>query len=121
MSREILLIYQDCPYCKPREEWGEKQKAVQKKYGLKVRARPFDGVGVDGIIQKAQSRGVNSLPFYTDGVRFSYELIDFVEDAKRVKEAADEAEAKPARKAMRKKAKAVASEEETDGDNQETK
>lgn len=44
-----------------------------------------------------------------------------MEDAKRVKEAADEAEAKPARKAMRKKAKAVASEEETDGDNQETK
>lgn len=78
MSKEVFLIYQDCPYCPPREKWGEEQSQVAKEHGIKVLPTHFSTLGAKGLIEKAVNRGVSALPFFSDGVSFSYNLIDFV-------------------------------------------
>ncbi len=80
MSKEVLLIYQDCPYCAPREEWGKEQTRVARENGIKVTPVHFNTLGAKGLIAQAVSRGVEAMPFFTDGERFSYKLIDFVEN-----------------------------------------
>lgn len=103
MSKEVFLIYQDCPYCHPREKWGEEQSRVASEYHIKVLPTHFSTPGAKGLIEKAANRGVSTLPFFTDGVSFSYNLIDFVNQDTRPS----------SEKRSRKKAKA---EEEADGD-----
>lgn len=78
MTKEVTLVFQDCPYCAPREEWGKEQTRIAKENGIKVNPAHFSAPGVKGLILKAQSRGVSALPFFTDGEKFSYNLRDFV-------------------------------------------
>lgn len=85
MSKEILLVYQDCPYCAPREEWGKAQKEIARKNGFRIKEVPFDTLGVQGVIDKAKVHGVNQLPFFTDMDRFTYNLADFVKKKERKK------------------------------------
>lgn len=108
MSKEVLLVFQDCPYCAPREEWGKAQMEIARTHGIKVREVHFTVIGVKGLIQKAKSSGVDALPFFTDGKRFSYNLKDFVSSKKA------EVEAKVV-KAARRNAKKV-TEEVADGE-----
>lgn len=78
MSKEVSLIFQDCPYCAPREEWGKRQTEFAKNNGIKVVETHFKLPGVKGLILEARSHGIETMPFFTDGKIFSMELSDFV-------------------------------------------
>lgn len=78
MAKEVLLVYQDCPYCEPRAEWGKRQMKLAVDYGIKVKEAPFYALGVAGLIKKAKAHGVGALPFFTDGKKFAYDLTAFV-------------------------------------------
>lgn len=78
MSKEVLLIFQDCPYCAPREKWGKRQMELAEKHNIVVREARYDMVGVDGLIQKAHNMGISTLPFFTDGKTFGFDLSIFV-------------------------------------------
>lgn len=114
MSKEVLLIFQDCPYCKPREEWGKRQTEFAAKNGIKVVPTHFTAPGAKGLIVKARSHGFETMPFFTDGKTFSMELSDFVKGAKKSQpETAKEeerSEEATAKRSARKKALAKAKE-----------
>lgn len=78
MSREVLLIYQDCPYYGAREEWGKQQMEVAEKNDITVRETYYTFPGAKELILEAVSHGIKGTPFYTDGVIFSRELVDFL-------------------------------------------
>lgn len=83
MSKEVSLIFQDCPYCAPREEWGKRQTEFAEKNGIKVVETFFKLPGVKGLILEARSHGIETMPFFTDGKIFSMELSDFVSGVKK--------------------------------------
>lgn len=79
MEHEILLIYQDCPMCGARKDWGETQTVVAETYGLKYRAIPFTSAELGDLTMRAIETGIKSYPFFTDGERFSKQLKDFAD------------------------------------------
>lgn len=78
MSKEVSLIFQDCPYCKPREKWGERQMQLAKDHNIVVRETKYNFPGAKGLIEKAHNHGIMTLPFFTDGVTFGYDLSLFI-------------------------------------------
>ncbi len=94
MSREIKLVYQDCVRCNGRESWADQQYELAKHYGFAIKRTPHTAIGADGLIRKARLHGVKSLAFFTDGEKFSTDLIDFVEKEEPTK--AKESESEPA-------------------------
>lgn len=80
MSKEIKLVYQDCAFCHGRESYGEKQMEIARREGFSIKRLAFNDFGAPGLIKQAVSRGIDRLPFFTDGQRFSYDLNDFVKD-----------------------------------------
>lgn len=82
MSKEIKLIYQDCVRCNGRESWADQQYALAKHYGFAIKRTPHTAVGADGLIRQARLKGVKALAFFTDGKKFSTDLIDFVPKTK---------------------------------------
>lgn len=111
MSKEVLLIFQDCPFCGDREEWGRQQTKIANDNGIIIKETSYKLPGVKGIIQNAISRGVDLMPFFTDGEKYSYNLQDFVENPV-VPEDAVEETAPATIKAKKRKAKAVKEETE---------
>lgn len=83
MTKEVSLIFQDCPYCKPREEWGKRQMEFAQKNGIKVVETHFTVPGAKGLIVEAKSHGIETMPLFTDGKIFSMELSDFVSGVKK--------------------------------------
>lgn len=79
MAREILLIYQDCPMCGSRKEWGLKQKYLAANNNIVIRPVPFYATGIKGLTMKAIQNGIGKMPFYTDGDKFAYDLVSFIE------------------------------------------
>lgn len=79
MSKEVLLIFQDCPYCKPREEWGKRQMKLAEENNIVVRETKYNFPGAADLINKAQNHGLSALPFFTDGKTFSYDLSSFIQ------------------------------------------
>lgn len=82
MSKQIMLIYQDCPMCGARKDWGEAQTKIANNYGLEIVNTPFYKTGVPGLIKRAVEHGMKQMPFFTDGKKFSYSLEDFVDKPK---------------------------------------
>lgn len=80
MSKEILLVYQDCPDCGVNPSFSKKQKEIARKYGFSIKYMSFNEIGAKGLIRDAVTRGINRMPFYTDNKRFTYDLTDFVEE-----------------------------------------
>lgn len=78
MPKKIMLVYQDCPMCGARKEWGDKQLEVAKNCDIEVIPTPFYRTGVKGLIWKACKAGM-TLPFFTDGKTFSKYIRDFKE------------------------------------------
>lgn len=107
MSKEVLLIFQDCPYCEPREEWGKRQTEFAKKNGIKVVETHFTVPGAKGLIIEARSHGIEAMPFFTDGKTFSMELSDFVGGVKKSQpetpEESEHAKTVTLKRAVRKK------------------
>lgn len=105
MSKEILLVYQDCPMCGSRKEWGEKQTEVANKYGFSIRNVSFvSREATDAkLMWKAVKQGIRNYPFFTDGVKFSKDLSDFVEKPAENAKKSSKKPAKSAAKSTRKK------------------
>lgn len=78
MPKPIMLVYQDCPMCGALKEWGDKQLEMAKESDLEIIPTPFYQTGVKGLIWKACKAGM-TLPFFTDGKRFSKYVRDFKE------------------------------------------
>ncbi|MBQ3306423.1 hypothetical protein IJH02_03250 [Candidatus Saccharibacteria bacterium] len=102
MSREILLLYQDCPMCGVHAAWGAKQMEIAKKNKLVFREVSF--ITPEAIkaryMQNAVKKGIRSYPFFTDGVKFSRSLADFIEE----KPSAPQKPAKSVKKSTKKAA-----------------
>lgn len=90
MSKEIKLVYQDCVRCNGREEWADQQYELAKHYGFAIKRVPHTATGADGLIREARLHGVTALAFFTDGNKFSTDLIDFIPKQKNNKKPENE-------------------------------
>lgn len=83
---EIMLVYMDCPDCGSRKEWADRQYAIADKNNFHIRKVSFVMKESRGLMLSAKNKfGINSMPFFTDGRKFSKTLEDFVEKPKRAK------------------------------------
>ena len=79
MSKEIMIVYQDCPTCGARKEWGE--KTIKAALNAKAFVRKVSFVTREGeqLIAKAVENGITRLPFVTDGKTFAYDVKSVLE------------------------------------------
>lgn len=83
---EIMLVYIDCPDCASRKDWADRQYAIADKNNLHIRKVSFVMPEAKGLMLTAKNKfGINSMPFFTDGKKFSKTLEDFVEKSKAAK------------------------------------
>ena len=83
---EIMLVYMDCPDCGSRKEWADRQYAIADKNNFHIRKVSFVMKEARGLMLSAKNKfGINSMPFFTDGKKFSKTLEDFVEKSKAAK------------------------------------
>lgn len=85
MSKDLVVVYQDCPTCGNRKEWGEKTIEVAKKSGLDIRYVSFATAEGQNLCKQAVYAGVGRLPFITNGQKFSSDIADFIEAKKTAK------------------------------------
>lgn len=77
MNKEIIVVYQDCVLCGDR---GRKRRQYLAKKGLSVRkVSVFTDEGAFLAKEAVFKHKMGSLPFYTDGKRFSYHVEPFIE------------------------------------------
>lgn len=79
MSKELLLVFQDCYDCGVYEDWYQKLSTESKKHDIVIEPTPYNTPGAKKLILAADKQGVNQ-PFLTDTVKFSKSISDFVED-----------------------------------------
>lgn len=78
--KRIYLIYQDCPLCGARKEWGEAQTKIANTHGFEIVKMSFVSPKADEFIKTAvYEKHIGKLPFFTDGEKYSRDLADFVE------------------------------------------
>lgn len=99
MARKVWLIYQDCPMCGARKEWGLKQTYLAGSHNIEIVPKPFYATGSKDLIMRAIQSGIGKMPFFTDGDKFAYDLVSFIETP------ADEVEEAPKKTAKKRKAK----------------
>lgn len=77
MDNEIICVYQDCVMCGDR---GKKIKKLIFDKELNVRKVSFASDEGKNLIHEAVFKHkLGSMPFFTDGKKFSYKLEDFIE------------------------------------------
>ena len=77
MSKDIICVYQDCILCGDR---GKKLRNYIITHGLNVRKVSFASEEGRKLVAEAVfEHKIGTMPFYTDGVKFSTTIIDFVE------------------------------------------
>ena len=77
MDNEIICVYQDCVMCGDR---GKKLKKLIFDKDLNVRKVSFASDEGKNLIHEAVFKHkIGSMPFFTDGKKFSVKLEDFVE------------------------------------------
>ena len=97
MDREIICVYQDCVMCGDK---GKKAKKIILDNKLNVRKVSFASDEGKNLIHEAVfNHGIESMPFFTDGKKYSYNLEDFLEKCEKI--------AKKPVKNVRKSAKKV--------------
>ena len=76
-SSEIKCVFQDCPLCGNR---GKLLKKVIETHGLAVKKVSFaSDEGRELIAKAVMDYGIGKLPFFTDGINFSTNIMDFVD------------------------------------------
>lgn len=75
----IKLVYQDCPMCGSRKNWGEKQLEKANTAGLKVEKISFASPEGSHLCKEALFAGVTRLPFFTNGLIFRETIDDFIQ------------------------------------------
>lgn len=90
MGKEIIAVFQDCVLCGDK---GRKKIAEFAAKGLTVRKVGFTTPEGKELIHKAVfEHKIGSMPFFTDGEKFSVKIDDFVEKpAKSVKKSTKKA------------------------------
>lgn len=69
MAKEIICVYQDCPLCGDR---GKQLKKIILDKKLNVRKVSFASEEGKELIHEAVfNQGIGTMPFFTDGVKFS--------------------------------------------------
>lgn len=71
MRKEIIIVYQDCPTCGARKEWGEKTIAEILQSGGTFRKVSFASMEGQAHCAKAIEQGVTRFPFVTDGKTYA--------------------------------------------------
>ena len=93
MAKEIICVYQDCPMCGDR---GKRLKKFIVKKGLNVRKVSFASPEGRELCAKAiTEHKIGTMPFFTDGKKFSSTLNGLLErktTKKTIKKAAKKAE-----------------------------
>lgn len=87
MSKEIAIIYQDCPTCGARKKWGEETIKHITSTGNSFRKVSFASQEGQAHCAKAIASGVTSFPFVTDGKIYSTDINDILK-AKKTKKVA---------------------------------
>lgn len=79
MTKEIMIVYQDCPTCGARKAWGE--ETIKTALNAKAFVRKVSFVTREGeqLIAKAVEKGITRLPFVTDGTTFAYDVKSVLE------------------------------------------
>lgn len=75
----IKLVYQDCPMCGSRQEWGERQIEKAGAAGLEIEKISFASPEGSHLCKEAVLAGVGRLPFFTDGKIFRSSIDDFAD------------------------------------------
>lgn len=76
MAKEIICVYQDCVMC---GDSGKKLKQFIDTNGLNVRKVSFAcDEGKELVHSAVFEHKIGTMPFYTDGKKFSTKLADFV-------------------------------------------
>lgn len=75
----IKLVYQDCPMCGSRKNWGEKQLEKANTAGLEVEKISFASPEGSHLCKEALFAGVTRLPFFTNGLIFRETIDDFIQ------------------------------------------
>ena len=77
MKKEIICVYQDCPLCGDR---GRVLKKLIFNKNLNVRKVSFASEEGKELIHKAVFEcGIGTMPFFTDGIRFSEDINEFID------------------------------------------
>lgn len=72
MSKEIIMVYQDCVLCGDR---GKKLKQFIADKGLEVRKVSFASPEGEELCHQAVfEHGIGKMPFFTDGKKFSSDI-----------------------------------------------
>jgi hypothetical protein len=83
MAKEIICVYQDCPMCGDR---GKQLKKIIIDKKLNVRKVSFASEeGKDLIHEAVFNHGIGTMPFFTDGTKFSTSIEDLVAKPKKKK------------------------------------
>lgn len=77
MSKGIYLVFQDCFTCEDRKGWFDSQSKIAAANQIEIDTLPFYQRSAKKLIWGAHEAGI-SLPFFTDGKKFSQNLEDFV-------------------------------------------
>lgn len=78
MANNLKLIFADCFACGMRKTWAENQLAEAQANEIGIEKMPFYADGAAEYIRLAIEQGVN-MPFFTDGVKVSKNVSDFIE------------------------------------------
>lgn len=79
MAKKVWLIYQDCPMCGARKEWGLKQTYLAGSHNIEIVPKPFHATGSKDLIMRAIQSGIGKMPFFTDGDKYAYGIDAFIE------------------------------------------
>lgn len=94
----IKLVYQDCPLCGSRKNWGEKQIEKANTAGLQVEKISFASPEGSHLCKEALFAGVTRLPFFTNGLIFRETIDDFIQKNKKAEKPKKTAKRKTTRK-----------------------
>ena len=97
----IICVYQDCPMCGDR---GKKLQSFAATHRLQIRKVSFAcAEGQELIARAVYDHKIGKMPFYTDGVKFSNNIEDFVAPAVKPPKKAKRTKSSSSRKRKAKK------------------
>lgn len=83
MTKELICVYQDCPMCGDK---GKKLKKIILEKNLNVKKVSFASDEGKDLCHKAVfEHGIKTMPFYTDGKKFSTNIEMLVNTPRKTK------------------------------------
>lgn len=101
--KEYILVYQDCPMCGSRKNWGDKQISLAMARKASIRKLSFVSPEGNRYCAEAIKAGKASMPFFTDGEgHFGKDLEELISAIKAEKAQKAAKSEKPKKKAGKK-------------------